>query len=163
MFGKAFINEKETVLTSVLTGLQGGLQSEDQLTSLHVEESNLAVSEGCDQVCWIAADQVHWRGDPQLWHTATEAVVRKANITGGIKKTAIDLSTYSCPHWILQGRGRWCWRPTAALSRPQSRTGGAGERCCRLNPKPSRCVRTRPPAAPRGLPRNTEVSDQYSI
>lgn len=86
MFGKAFINEKETVLTSVLTGLQGGLQSEDQLTSLHVEESNLAVSEGCDQVCWIAADQVHWRGDPQLWHTATEAVVRKANITGGIKK-----------------------------------------------------------------------------
>lgn len=59
MFGKTFINEKETVPKSVLTGLQGGLQSEDQLTSLHVEESNLPVSEGCDQVSWITADQVH--------------------------------------------------------------------------------------------------------
>lgn len=133
----------------MLTRLQSGLQSEDQLTSLHVEESNLPVSEGCDQVCWITADQVHWRGDPQLWHTAAEAVVKKAKK----KKPLIDFSAYFCPHWKLLGQGRWCWRPTAALSRPQSRTGGAGERCCRPNPKPSRCVRTTPPAAPRGLPR----------
>lgn len=53
------MNEKEAVPKSVLTGLQGGLQSEDQLSSLHVEESNLPVSEGCDQVSWITADQVH--------------------------------------------------------------------------------------------------------
>lgn len=46
-------------MKSVLTGLHGGLQSEDELTSLHVEESNLPVSEGRDQVSWIAADQVH--------------------------------------------------------------------------------------------------------
>lgn len=59
MFGKTFINEKETVPKSVLTRLQCGLQSEDQLTSLHVEESNLPVSEGRDQVSWITADQVH--------------------------------------------------------------------------------------------------------
>lgn len=43
----------------MLTGLQGGLQSEDQLTSLHVEESNLPVGEGRDQVSRITADQVH--------------------------------------------------------------------------------------------------------
>lgn len=50
-----------------LTGLQGGLQSEDQLTGLHVEEADLPVSEGRDQVSWITADQVHRRRDPQLW------------------------------------------------------------------------------------------------
>lgn len=59
MLGETFINEKETVPKSVLTRLQGGLQGEDQLTSLHVEESNLPVGEGCDQVSWITADQVH--------------------------------------------------------------------------------------------------------
>lgn len=40
------------------TWLQIGLQAKDQLTGLHVEEADLPVREGCDQVGRFTADQV---------------------------------------------------------------------------------------------------------
>lgn len=43
----------------VLTWLQSGLQTEDQLTSLHIEETDLPVGEGCDQVGRFTAHQVY--------------------------------------------------------------------------------------------------------
>lgn len=51
----------------VSTWLQGGLQTENQLAGLHIEESNLPISEGCDKMGRFTADQVDWRGDSQLW------------------------------------------------------------------------------------------------
>lgn len=41
------------------TRLQIGFKTEDQLAGLHVEEADLPVSEGCDQVGWFAAHQVY--------------------------------------------------------------------------------------------------------
>lgn len=44
---------------SVLTWLQTGLQAEDQLAGLHVEEANLPVCKGCDEVGRFTAHQVY--------------------------------------------------------------------------------------------------------
>lgn len=41
------------------TRLQIGLQTKDLLARLHVEEANLPVCEGCDQVGWITTHQVY--------------------------------------------------------------------------------------------------------
>lgn len=43
-------------LISKSTWLLTGFQTEDQLAGLHVEQTNLPICEGCDQVGWITAD-----------------------------------------------------------------------------------------------------------
>lgn len=40
------------------TWLQTGLQAENQLAGLHVEEANVSVGEGCDHVSRFTAHQV---------------------------------------------------------------------------------------------------------
>lgn len=50
------------------TWLQIGLQTENQLTGLHVEEADLPVCERCDQMSWITAHQIYRGGNSQLWY-----------------------------------------------------------------------------------------------
>lgn len=54
-----FTHLRSKCFFSVPTWLQGGLQTEDQLASLHIEEANLPIGEGCDQVGRFTAHQVY--------------------------------------------------------------------------------------------------------
>lgn len=56
---KNFTHLRFKCLASLPTWLQGGLETEDQLASLHIEEANLPVSEGCDQVGWFTTHQIY--------------------------------------------------------------------------------------------------------
>lgn len=51
------------MLLSVSTWLQVGLQTEDELAGLHIEEANLPICEWRDQVGRFTAHQVHRRGN----------------------------------------------------------------------------------------------------
>lgn len=53
-------------VNSERTWLQIRFHTEDQLPGLHVEEADLAVCEGCDQMSWFTAHQVHRGGNSQL-------------------------------------------------------------------------------------------------
>lgn len=48
---------------STPTWLQTGFQTEGQLAGLHVEQANLPICEGCDEVGWITAHYVYRGGN----------------------------------------------------------------------------------------------------
>lgn len=62
----SFLHQFTKLKLSTLTRLQVGLQAENQLSGLHVEDADLPVCEGCDQMSGVAAHQVHGGGNSHL-------------------------------------------------------------------------------------------------
>ena len=64
------------------TRVHGGLQAEDQLSGLHVEEADLPAGEGGDHVGGLAAHQVHGGGHAERW-TGTRSYTSVPPISQG--------------------------------------------------------------------------------
>lgn len=115
--------------------------------SLHTRSTEEGIPSSCTQK----------KTDTFMWTIQLKPRLRKKE-----KSQDTSIKAYVCLHWILRGRGRWCWRPTVSQSRLLSRRGGAGARCCTPNPKLSQCVHTTLHAASVGLSQKAQQTIKVS-
>ena len=80
------------------TWLQGGLQLQDQLLGLHVEQPHLPAGEGGDHVGGVSAHQVHRGGNTQLWRDRGERN-KKAPQSHSLSETSLLQSLLSTCRW----------------------------------------------------------------